>query len=467
VSDVWLLFAASGDLRDLIETVNRLHDTLVGRTIHVHLNDRSPMIVARNLLLLILLADAHAEEFVDTAIAVWYSIGYTSNQSVRIMTLIALALKNCSANCLRLGKLEVVLGANHVEVVKMLKEMARGCLRQDFNSISTEYKAVMLNKKRADYRDRSLLFFQNPQMRLAWCKQREAGLLLPFSVEYEPVNQLVPNVFLLDPKDGFVLSDAAEKMDGWDLDKVSKYGKDFGVPSNDIYGALFFYIRKQMLDFISQLGKHKVTIYLSCVDAEVFKSVVRFDRITVSNICDECYLGIAKVLHIFAPLLNSEANPESTLITLFMNWVHGGASKLIEHDRFKRQLVELRDKRRRDLKKREKRFFERMNEPPEWERATMATLCRIGVAGVQDCRLWPEFLDWLHKKTNAFPSAFLQKVSILPVSLIVPRQIGVCVGALSVDLPKIESSLKECFGLSGCEIYAEWSKQMFLADELE
>ncbi|CAG8722099.1 4034_t:CDS:2, partial [Scutellospora calospora] len=73
-----------------------------------------------------------------------------------------------------------------------------------------------------------------------------------------------------------------------------------GTAKDDLYGKLFFYLHALEL---SQKLKMK-----------------RFDRIYVSNICDEIYSGIKPVLTKFRPLLN-EKNPNSTLITLLMNWL--------------------------------------------------------------------------------------------------------------------------------------------------
>ena len=49
---------------------------------------------------------------------------------------------------------------------------------------------------------------------------------------------------------------------------------------------------------------------------------VKFDRIDVSNISDENYLGLKKCLALSAPLLKQE-NPHAKLITTLMNWIAG------------------------------------------------------------------------------------------------------------------------------------------------
>lgn len=56
----------------------------------------------------------------------------------------------------------------------------------------------------------------------------------------------------------------------------------------------------------------------SVVDKETIKS--SFDRIEVSNIADQGYLGPQRTLHIFAPLLkNPDLNSHAALVCLFMN----------------------------------------------------------------------------------------------------------------------------------------------------
>lgn len=47
---------------------------------------------------------------------------------------------------------------------------------------------------------------------------------------------------------------------------------------------------------------------------------MKLDFVDTSNIADTDYVGIAPLLQRWGPLLNKAANPESTLLTGFMNW---------------------------------------------------------------------------------------------------------------------------------------------------
>ena len=53
---------------------------------------------------------------------------------------------------------------------------------------------------------------------------------------------------------------------------------------------------------------------------ELHQKNIKFDRIDVSNISDENYLGMKKILQLTKPLLRNE-NPHARLMTTFMNWI--------------------------------------------------------------------------------------------------------------------------------------------------
>ena len=78
-------------------------------------------------------------------------------------------------------------------------------------------------------------------------------------------------------------------------------------------------------------------MHLYCLDATELPSVLEirlqqsaFDRIEVSNIADDDYIGLEASLSTFGPLLKSPtSNPHATLITLFMNTVQTAARDLV------------------------------------------------------------------------------------------------------------------------------------------
>jgi hypothetical protein len=71
------VFAASGDLRNVIRTVNSLPEG--APPLHIRVNDFNPRVALRNYLLLRLLFE-RGEEAVDAVIGLWYSMAVTYSQ---------------------------------------------------------------------------------------------------------------------------------------------------------------------------------------------------------------------------------------------------------------------------------------------------------------------------------------------------------------------------------------------------
>lgn len=106
---------------------------------------------------------------------------------------------------------------------------------------------------------------------------------------------------------------------------------ELGLPEYDLYGA-FFYQRKQMLDdFRKVLSTRKINIDIYLGDAIALSNIIKgqqkqgdeyngtFDRIDISNMVDEIYLGVKLSLQTFIPLLKSKTiNPNATLTAYFM-----------------------------------------------------------------------------------------------------------------------------------------------------
>ena len=125
--------------------------------------------------------------------------------------------------------------------------------------------------------------------------------------------------------------DSADAIDSWPIEAVQSSASNHGVPKEDWYGRLYFYIRDKLEQFCRKTASGKMfRLHLYCMNAAelpfyVSKNVekIAFDRVEVANIVDIPYLGLDKTLQILGPLLRTEAeNPHATLIALFMNAVH-------------------------------------------------------------------------------------------------------------------------------------------------
>ncbi|KAI4263388.1 MAG: hypothetical protein L6R42_001467 [Xanthoria sp. 1 TBL-2021] len=123
--------------------------------------------------------------------------------------------------------------------------------------------------------------------------------------------------------------DSADPREGWPMQSVLSTLHVDRNAKNDVNGLLYFHIRSIIERFCHRLQNpvSKVKLMPYCVDAAslpgCFSTETRssgFDRIEVSNIADEAYLGLFRTLGTFAPLLKHHSvNPQATLITLFLN----------------------------------------------------------------------------------------------------------------------------------------------------
>ncbi|KAL8858535.1 MAG: hypothetical protein Q9178_004829 [Gyalolechia marmorata] len=122
--------------------------------------------------------------------------------------------------------------------------------------------------------------------------------------------------------------DFASPLDGWSMQSILSTTNVQRAAKNDLNGLLYFHIRSTLEQFCDRIQNpiSKTNFVLYCVDAAfvptVFpmKSHGGFDRIEVSNIADEAYLGLLKTLATFAPLLRERSiNLQATLVTLFLN----------------------------------------------------------------------------------------------------------------------------------------------------
>ncbi|KAL8804899.1 MAG: hypothetical protein Q9182_002301 [Xanthomendoza sp. 2 TL-2023] len=123
--------------------------------------------------------------------------------------------------------------------------------------------------------------------------------------------------------------DSSNPLDGWSRQSILSTTNQQRTAKNDLNGLLYFHVRSTIERFCNRLqdSDSKTRIIFYCIDAVVLPKLLPnetcragFDRIEVSNIADEAYLGLRKTLATFAPLLkNKSNNPHAALLTLFLN----------------------------------------------------------------------------------------------------------------------------------------------------
>ncbi|KAF5374237.1 hypothetical protein D9758_004727 [Tetrapyrgos nigripes] len=338
-SDFSLAFVASGDLRNVLKTVNGLPDDYNG-TMNILINDHDPMVVCRNILVLAILGlGDDVEDAAELALHLWYSVFLPGDawaiRSLKLyqeLGILPSAKATSSHRLLSFGShssLNVVFDDETLRT--MLTTIATNTISRLTPAVANNaLHNVMMAPQRVDYRHRYYLGLE-PSHRVAFQEWREFGIVYPFGGCSAHLN--VPNPWLFSPDHRLYLNDSASPYQGWDVPAIFEAGKAHGTTREDLIGCLYFYLKDQLLKFAYRLRSFKINISVVNCDALNLASRVRsgsipgiprtiaFDRIEVSNIVDAEYVGVKRVLEVWGPLLKSkDVNEHAALIGLFMNW---------------------------------------------------------------------------------------------------------------------------------------------------
>ncbi|KAL8792020.1 MAG: hypothetical protein Q9195_005361 [Heterodermia aff. obscurata] len=326
--DIDLCFAASGDLRNMICSVNGLSNSYKG-TCAIVLNDKNYNVVARNITMLLLAAHLPPLDAAELILHVWYSGRLSQGMLDAIKKYVKEAVAEVVAKIK--GKSDNVMQSKKwtygdVEMRVCLYKPQWNTLLQileakhEVQKTEQERQKIVLAPSRIDYRDRELYKLSGPR-RLCTTKFRETGVLAPFGSCLEQFNCSNPLLFN-ETNSTWLQKDSASPLDGWSIQNPSNLQL---TPKNDINGRLYFYVREFIQEFCRRI-QHPLSrthFTLFCLDAAHLPKYLKrpvFDRLEVSNIADDYYLNVHRTLAIFAPLLKSPSvNPHAALITLFLN----------------------------------------------------------------------------------------------------------------------------------------------------
>jgi hypothetical protein len=287
-----ILFAASGDLRNVVTTIAQLPSSY-SYPLELTINDRDFEIVARNIILLLTaLIVEQVDEAVDCIIHVWYSafvreshIDLLRHRVRPLIEDVCNKIKDKKPGSL-LGKtwtfgrhsLRVVLERSSWDRLLCLVDPPAGLTADHARELRA---AITLAESRKDYRDR-YMYCQSPSYRIAFKKFREDGLLLPFGSSRSEFRE--PNPTLFHTGNAWPMNDNADPLHGWSSDEVA--ATSAGPATADIYGKLFFYIRGMLRSFLGRLPSLRLSFKLFQLDATCLPDHLEndsFSRIEVSN----------------------------------------------------------------------------------------------------------------------------------------------------------------------------------------
>jgi len=129
----YFLGVASGDLRNVIRTINELPVDYSGH-LTILLNDREPMIVLRNILLLMILGTVgDITEVAEVALHFWYSAFLQSAHQLLLCRIILQLVENLDDGLfsLELGKHSILTGAISMRTKALLLMMGQSDLQID------------------------------------------------------------------------------------------------------------------------------------------------------------------------------------------------------------------------------------------------------------------------------------------------------------------------------------------------
>ncbi|UKZ69119.1 uncharacterized protein TrAtP1_010132 [Trichoderma atroviride] len=272
--DVHLLFAASGDLRNVVKTVASIPEAFQ-KSVSIVLNDRDPEIVIRNaVLLLVSLTAEETKEAVDCMIHILYSAFIQENHlsilQGRIRVLVAdvvqkivdKPVKSLQAKAWSFGSRNLRLVLTKEIWCQLLERLnvPISLTSQKAHDVRT---AITLAPSRKDYRERRYMCLL-PAHRLSQERYRTDGLLLPFGASRAQF--VIPNPTLFESNQSWPLKDSSDPLEGWNIfDILNKTPR--AAPS-DVYGKLYFYLQHAFKAFIEKSISLSASFQLFNVDAE-------------------------------------------------------------------------------------------------------------------------------------------------------------------------------------------------------
>lgn len=206
---------ASGDLRNVIRTVNALGSDYTGR-LHILLNDTSKTIVSRNLVLLLILGAMPNEAVAaDIALHFWYSVFLPEEYRLRILALLALVLQRHTD---KTEPLSVDLGRRAKLACLVPQEITdrllyTACPTLSASQARDEYERFYATPARLDVRNRALTGVK-PCHSLAFMAFWRSGVVLPFSTVSD--HYTAPNASLFSPCGTWLADNVENPLASWE-----------------------------------------------------------------------------------------------------------------------------------------------------------------------------------------------------------------------------------------------------------
>ncbi|KAF9024746.1 hypothetical protein BDZ89DRAFT_1092798 [Hymenopellis radicata] len=319
--DFKICLAASGDIRNLIQTVNNLPKDYRGKC-DVLMNDIDPVVVNRNLLILFALLGAGPQStklqnsrrtssnasYLQRCIDYVYGYRSEGDMSYRVAL--------CTRGPGKIYSMQTTAG------MKQPLEMFQSTF--DLATAITSMRRTYNEAANSDDHDR-LLSKLVPAHRLAFKRYRDTGILVPFSHNISTFTQ--PNRFLFTSRGQWIPGNTSP-LCGWDMSAVLDSGARHSIDFADVFGCLFFHVKDQLREFAKRMKEFNIHLHLTQYDAKILSKGIFagllpafngpcFDRVDASHLVDG--VGVKACLADWGPLLR-KGNPCAAILMHSRSW---------------------------------------------------------------------------------------------------------------------------------------------------
>ncbi|XP_038047659.1 uncharacterized protein LOC119721772 [Patiria miniata] len=348
--DYHVLSAGCGNLRNTVLTAASLPDEYQGK-LYITLNDYNPFVTARNVLFLFILVRFADTDYIASSLTtIWYSLYISKREFDLIKTSLDELIQMSAQQLHDATKGLVTVLDENLSYLKFVwgKWRALQCHRDKKTSINLKQQRKVLfdNCHFAKVNHPLYLIRINEKDRKMVEEWFEHGLFFPY--EAKEKNMPFGNPTLTAPKASktiagedarlflllnntqavsqedatfeYCIRPAIIPFEEWDCLRVREH-----TPGSHSSPMVMYhkYVTNLLQKVKSLILQGRLLIHVSLADSLDFPNhhqtlnMPNYDRIFTSNLAD--YVGFAKLLQTFKPLLNS-SNSYSAIVTETMNW---------------------------------------------------------------------------------------------------------------------------------------------------
>ena len=262
--------AESGDLSDILHTILSVPDGYEGE-VTLHLNHTSHYTAFCNLLSLLAMGTL-GELSCDMLIQLWYSVALTSEQMLNITEMCMKLVKDSEGKVMKGPYCASLPKLPHVSLTIDLEPKHWTKL---FTNLNNWQSPPLIGKCMEDRRKHlfspqgkryavEMLTALSSHQRVSWNNFAQLGMLLPLGAYNAHHN--VQNPFLFDINYCWRPERQLDPLQCWSRAETIAAGAECRVPSNDIYGALFFLIQRKLSECIRKLSKQRFHVIVTCCE---------------------------------------------------------------------------------------------------------------------------------------------------------------------------------------------------------